>query len=908
MSENREYLQDSVEIRIDGLGNHFENLDELENSYFKQAYLQAVKCVKELVKQTEEIMKEQQLLKDMYKYQEIANIISFIGGRGTGKTSALLSFAAALRDYENCRLNHADGLLYHSFADNQRENEAAIQFVCLDCIDGSLLEQGEDIFKMILAQMYNKLRDFNKDMLIRKDPVYENEERKLYQMFDLLYRSIREIGRESDEIWEESAITSLHTLSNSMKLRRDFGNLVKNYLKLFQRAMNENVRSQRQFLVIVVDDLDINVGHGFDMLEKIHRYMMVPQVIVLMAVDFTQLKRLCYLHFFDMLPKVDSIMLAKGPDAEKLAHEFLDKVLPASMRVYVPQLWKSPELRIKKSDTENSCSVKKTVFQAVFEKTGIRFDVDGEKRHYYEPDNLRDLTNLLLDLDELDSVVFKNAEARPSLEICQANHGQIFYDILHRIVGNTLTDSYEKMFSCLSRLSANRSCNKFIEYGICYQTREDDQKALFEKRIAENKLTDFQKDVPYYGYSYGEIMRLIYCWGRINDDAKAFIRSLLAYYSLEFSSLFFQYRFVEDKKRKNELREKFLKILNGSFGGSWSNKMFPKLKWGGHIVETGAFYQVSLTKFQMKLELDSNLLKWDENELIYIERKDEKVDKYLEKIYRTVITICIFFSRPYDKNRKSESELWNIQIQRIDKENWNALQQSGSKWLSSEYNNVIVVQSGEKTMDFNFFNFVGNVFEYKTLIGNIQESLNKILFQESAKENIGVEKEFDDWEGKYGELVLPVYDLDLCYNLMKRIRQYMYHTPDAGEKSEKVWQHFKNIVCVDSEDYKKPDDEEDKREPDCQEDKSVSIMHMLKNNDLFYKSLLLNEEKPAGQWNLPFGDIYKECPVIRWLSQPETYLLPDFEKIMQSVIEYVANQKASARIRPDLEDRSIFDE
>lgn len=77
------------------------------------------------------------------------NIITFVGRRGTGKSSAMQSFMhALLNNTKNPEREAREYTIY----DNSR-NPKPVQFIGIDWIVASLLEKGEDIFEVILAKM-----------------------------------------------------------------------------------------------------------------------------------------------------------------------------------------------------------------------------------------------------------------------------------------------------------------------------------------------------------------------------------------------------------------------------------------------------------------------------------------------------------------------------------------------------------------------------------------------------------------------------------------------------------------------------------------------------------------------------------------------------------------------------------
>lgn len=867
--KNQRVQDNEIVITIGGTGNHFEDLDDFQESYYKHEYIQAMKIVNSIVGRKEDDSKKEDPQKEEYTNQEISNIISFIGERGTGKTSAVLSFAAALKDYGNPKKNHRDGI-FGRFRDRDDQMlEERIQFICLDCIDGSLLEQGEDIFKIILAQMYNKFLDYDSKIAV-KESFYENDRRKLQKRFDQLYRYISEMEQGGRREWEQSALTSLRNLSNSMKLKKEFTKLVCDYLKLTSEGRNS--RRERQFLVVVVDDLDLNIEHGFDMLEKIHRYMMVPRVIVLLALDFKQLKRLCYKHFFEMIPKVDGIMSARGADAEKLAQDFIDKVLPTNMRVFMPALWKKQTLKVREKEEDKTYPVKQSVFLEMYRKTGIRFDVGGVKRHFYEPGNLRELTNLLLELRELEPLFEAGRDESDILEISTVNHEQIFYDVQHRIAERMVIAEYEKMFQNLIQLSVERSCRKFVEYGRRQKNRTEEETA---------QMKDFLKDIDQYGYSYGELLRLIYCWGRTSDEAKEFMRSMLAYYSLTMTSLYARYQCCSDKdsEKRENLHGKILEIMNGSFAGSWAHKMFPAMKWedkSNRQFKIAAVQNMDLHLFKFELKNDS--LKREDQRIELLEEDEETQKEEVKKIFRTVIAICMFFTQPYYKTM--QSVVWDFECENeADKKVVDNIGGTADPLLADTNDKSVKIHNKSGSGDFNFFNFVINVFDYRRIVTQIENSLNEIFFNKelAGDKRISVIDEFEQWEEDYGNMVMPIYDVDLIYNVMKRIRQKMYSESVGAKTGKELIDYFLYLVC---------DVQCDK---DKRADRPDSIAAMLLENDKFYEDCFYDDSEK--QWNNRLYDTYKDCPIIRWFSDlykkksKNTMLLPDFYDIFESLLK-----------------------
>ena len=104
------------------------------------------------------------------------NIITFVGRRGTGKSSAMQSFMHALL---NNTKNPESEAREYTIYDNSR-NPKPVQFIGIDWIDASLLEKGEDIFEVILAKM---LKVFLEDIESESNERLSYEKRTLYNSF-----------------------------------------------------------------------------------------------------------------------------------------------------------------------------------------------------------------------------------------------------------------------------------------------------------------------------------------------------------------------------------------------------------------------------------------------------------------------------------------------------------------------------------------------------------------------------------------------------------------------------------------------------------------------------------------------------------------------------------------------------
>ncbi|MCM1237611.1 MAG: hypothetical protein NC489_46705, partial [Ruminococcus flavefaciens] len=163
------------------------------------------------------------------------NIIAFTGGRGTGKTSVMLSYMEFLKDYyrsSNMRKSDSElGELRFQNIDREPANE--LMFTGLEHIDASLLEsRKDDVLRNILPKMLKKWHDEERrsyrDSGIVRDEDYAYKKRHIQMLFNNVYKSLRDLNRKEDilESDNDMFMETLENLSLTWNLRQSFQELV----------------------------------------------------------------------------------------------------------------------------------------------------------------------------------------------------------------------------------------------------------------------------------------------------------------------------------------------------------------------------------------------------------------------------------------------------------------------------------------------------------------------------------------------------------------------------------------------------------------------------------------------------------------------------------------------------------
>ncbi|EGT3616106.1 hypothetical protein FHH43_07655, partial [Clostridium perfringens] len=276
-----------------------EDKADFEESFFKDSYAEANKYLEEIVN---------------FEYDkndnsnDFNNIIAFVGDRGSGKTSTMKSFRKSLdKDYE---------------IKGKKNN-----FELLDIIDPMLFSNKDSIIEIVVGQMFKEFKDTKSDDNLMK-------KKGLARKFEKVYKDLKIINSSKGSVLEQSYdnLEALVDLSSAISLKEDLSNLIKAYI--------EYKETSDKFIVISIDDLDMNLTVGEKMLEDIRKYLILPNVIILMAVKFQQLEEVVRQKFANDLK--GNLDLARCINKEKEFKEgidnktekYLEKLIPFSRRIH----------------------------------------------------------------------------------------------------------------------------------------------------------------------------------------------------------------------------------------------------------------------------------------------------------------------------------------------------------------------------------------------------------------------------------------------------------------------------------------------------------------------------------------------------------------------------------------------
>lgn len=857
-------------------GVKFEEISEFSQSLFQDVYYEAFI-------NTQKIIEHNNNYKDdhPWKHERMYNIIPFWGPRGMGKTSVMRSFLGALdkfneEEFENFRISYQGQMDVGDklFKADEWKN---YEFVCLECIDASLLEEHEDIFEVILAKMLGeflkKIRGFssNEEWVVSNQREYFRYRKEdVISKFEKIYRDLQNIKAIGTRYGVgEGAVEILRDLSGSLDLRETFKELVPLYLKVMSK---KEEAEKKRFLVISIDDIDMKLN-GYNMLEQIHRYFMVPDVLIYITVSEAELLTMCNHHF---CTKDDDVSTRKRN--EKLAKSYIDKVLPSSNRLYMPVLSsRMDNIRVE----PDLATIKEMILWKIARRTRVFFDGCGLKQHFYEPEDIRTLVNLWSTIEKLHVL---NMDEEFNAAEYRVNINCILEDITNRLAVQKLNGEQKDTFTEISLISPERQ-------GVAYIQR-------IIKILSDGK---FSKDYEKYGYSYGELLRGLYTIGRERSEEKTLVHCILALETAQLTNLYI----MSLKSSEDENRKRFKKRLKDCFGksisGSWGNKLVPKVMFES---STGA---ASLMNHEEK---KSHAVSWgyitgnynlgDKEECIQYQGQSTRGvfetckdalnnDDY--KLVETLELMALFITRhqpmkennkffcKYEDGKKEEiekKELENVeagngQAESTDQTNKEKAAQQQGDFSREELNQqepALKIGFNSAKITFDILGFVINCMRYEEVLNDIDDqicnafvkacNIGRDLELNELKEvidNKSLKRLFKEWENSYGYLPLPAHSTDITYNVLKRVKRKC-----AAENTYIINESnlLKNLV----ETLKRIRDE-------------------LKREDEFYGSLSSNRSKKS--CDSKFEETFINCPIIKILLNQEYSL--QFESLFNNFVK-----------------------
>lgn len=430
--ENKQNIDEKeLKIIFDKKNENCVNIDNNINDtkgFFYDSYCKARECIYDIIKNSDSYefglskSNSNEYISKLAFYPN--NIIAFLAGRGQGKSSAMFSFSYALKKYFKNNDTEKD-----IFWENNLLKNRKIEFIFIDAIDPTLMESTDSILHIILSRLFKKFRNHCEDKNnkhgyseeIRDSFNYENIKHKLLENFRECYKALDLLKEnKTDDYYDD--LSYLSDLGDSSCLKEKLFDLVKNFCSF----INLSSSFSSNFLVLKIDDADLNTKCAFSILEDIRKYLTIPRVIILMASDFKQLNLLVEQHFifeFKELIKHDNILnKSYRANCHDAAKAYINKLIPLQNQIHLPSVDEmiqsqnsSIYLKYIGGNSDFNSEFQLHFIKKIYNKTGIILVKPKFHMHPLIPNNMRMATNFLSLLDTMEDV--RSGNSNENLDI-----------------------------------------------------------------------------------------------------------------------------------------------------------------------------------------------------------------------------------------------------------------------------------------------------------------------------------------------------------------------------------------------------------------------------------------------------------------------------------------------------------
>jgi hypothetical protein len=341
------------------------------------------------------------------------NIIAFCGERGDGKTSAMLTFASALYN--------------HTFYDEKKKDVNKDKYFSEPIvIDPSMFDDVHNIMDIVLAKLYkNFIEKINEGINEHGEKDYYSVRQDLLNCFEKVYRCVSLIGDpakiKEHEFDYDGNIGKLSKLGESTTLKENLRKLVDKYLNFMDKDGGCSKEKERK-LIIAIDDLDLCNTNAYKMAEQIRKYLVIPNVVIIMALKIEQLE-MCVvennLSSYRNIGKKDKYYNIKEKSIV-MAEKYISKLIPSVHRVYMPKLGDVNDIMVvnEGENFEVEKNLNDQVTELIRRKTGMVFITKERGKNLIVPDTLREFVNLWNLLNSLDDV---NGDTKTDDKVMKSN-------------------------------------------------------------------------------------------------------------------------------------------------------------------------------------------------------------------------------------------------------------------------------------------------------------------------------------------------------------------------------------------------------------------------------------------------------------------------------------------------------
>lgn len=370
--------------------------EKIEGKLFEYQYNQALHQIESYLMELElEKTEENQEQAEGKSYTEHIgedidynnNIFAFMGDRGSGKTSCMISVAGMLTDKKDELI---EKLTYIK----------KDKFVTIDLIDPAYFDKSHNLLSLFLAKLY---KSFTQQIdKIGKTHISTSDKQDFLYHYREAHAQLHRLYHEKskDNFSDEDLMEFVEDASASVNLKRTIKDLVDSYIDCFHW--------KDTILILRIDDVDMDFDHASMMIESMRKYFVQPNMLVFVSCSLEQLKIIKTRDFMDKVKDEDLKIWC-----EELADRYLAKVFPQNhcIQMPAPATYHDYKLRLNgkftteagrivmdeeaERNSRDFISVKQAVLELILKKTRYLFYNTNYYESYIIPQNLRELRQLM---------------------------------------------------------------------------------------------------------------------------------------------------------------------------------------------------------------------------------------------------------------------------------------------------------------------------------------------------------------------------------------------------------------------------------------------------------------------------------------------------------------------------------
>ena len=467
---------DTKEVRIQS----YKRFDE---SIFKDVFENALCSVEEIIGHIK--------AGDEDSKKEVNNIIAFTGERGTGKTTAMVSF-----------VNYLQKDIREDSVWKPKSIAKEYNFQCVPLIDPSKLTADENMITLVVAYIYESIKEIaHKETMYSRNNAGKYMEklkegvRKCQEIYDVVCVKYTSFSKNIEQ--NPDTVETFSEIAKATRVRELIQELVDIYLNI----LNGENDSKKSILIIPIDDLDTNIKNAYTLAEDLRSCFMVSKVIIMMAVKLEQLNDVMQLKFCEDFKNLSSESQRMDSSAETMATKYLEKLIAYDRRIAMPSLTfqslnsytittrydESRGCRYsilirglrgenQSEQSENEEPLVQYTLGVLYQKTGIILVANERNVHEFIPCNLRTLHQLLQTLEAQEDISLqdiidfrkegKEEELLKKQQILSSNLEKIYNFLLDNATNGSMS---KELVEILRRLGQQPIdiMNAFLVRSLC---------------------------------------------------------------------------------------------------------------------------------------------------------------------------------------------------------------------------------------------------------------------------------------------------------------------------------------------------------------------------------------------------------------------------------------------------------